>query len=112
MLTESSNVITRDSVLCQRCGACLSIMSNLTKSADSSYVWTCDFCGHPNKDLILEDEEIPKTEITECIALCMNCAILLTYIQICSLHRRHSTDQQMSLLSFFAWMSVVLCVLL
>jgi small GTP-binding protein len=66
MLAESSNVMTGDPVLCQRCGGCLSVMSNLTKNANNeSYKWVCDFCGHTNMDLMLEDEEIPKTEITE-----------------------------------------------
>eukprot|EP00026_Physarum_polycephalum_P001610 Phypoly_transcript_01612.p1 GENE.Phypoly_transcript_01612~~Phypoly_transcript_01612.p1 ORF type:complete len:942 (+),score=162.08 Phypoly_transcript_01612:32-2857(+) len=66
MLAESSNLMTGDPVLCQKCGACLSAMSNLTKSPEnSSYKWVCDFCGTTNKDIMLEDEEIPKTEITE-----------------------------------------------
>ena len=57
-LKTSAALATGDPVFCQTCG-CLLNSSSLLIRSDSTFLWTCEFCGHPNT-LSVDEEELPK----------------------------------------------------
>jgi len=76
-LSTSSNTgcqasLNSTSVLTQQSSSPSSTSSSSSSTSSSSsisnatlYNWKCEFCGHLNKDLVLQPEEIPKQEFTD-----------------------------------------------
>ncbi len=58
-------------LFCGNCQACFSTFSKLQKNnndeEDPSRVWKCEYCNHLNNDILLDDEEIPKSETIDYI---------------------------------------------
>ena len=64
---ESENNVLR-LYQCEKCQAYLNKYSNLIPSNDK-YNWTCEFCSHENKDLIINKVDLPLNDTIEnCIA--------------------------------------------
>ncbi|XP_076442236.1 circularly permutated Ras protein 1-like isoform X2 [Babylonia areolata] len=61
-LAEDPNLVTGDPLRCEQCQAVLSATSSLTQQPDGKKTWACEFCGQENRDLDVEEEEIPKGE--------------------------------------------------
>ena len=59
---ESNNVVFK-TYQCKKCQAYLNKHSNLVESKDKDkYEWKCEFCSEINKDLIINQKDIPKDE--------------------------------------------------
>ncbi len=69
MLAETSNLMTGDPYLCDQCGACISVFSNLQRTSANTFNWVCDFCEKKHTNISLEEAEIPKTENLDCICV-------------------------------------------
>lgn len=61
-LAEEPNLVTGDPMRCGKCEVVLSSTSTLTPQDDGKRTWMCEFCGHENRDLDVEDEEVPQGE--------------------------------------------------
>ena len=61
---ESENNILQ-SYQCKKCQAYLNKFSNLIKLENGKYDWKCEFCSELNKDLAVNQKDIPVKEIVE-----------------------------------------------
>ena len=61
---ESENNILQ-SYQCKKCQAYLNKFSNLIKLENGKYDWKCEFCSELNKDLAVNQKDIPVREIVE-----------------------------------------------
>ena len=57
VLKDKTEIATGDAIVCDKCKAMFNIYSILTKEQ----VWVCEFCNHPNK-VVIEEEEMPKSD--------------------------------------------------
>ena len=60
-LNNHSALATGEPAYCEGCRVILSSVSKLVEEDEGEYRWTCEFCKHVNKELMLEKEEIPKS---------------------------------------------------
>eukprot|EP01105_Mastigella_eilhardi_P008060 TRINITY_DN1989_c0_g1_i1.p1 TRINITY_DN1989_c0_g1~~TRINITY_DN1989_c0_g1_i1.p1 ORF type:complete len:384 (-),score=108.48 TRINITY_DN1989_c0_g1_i1:1159-2247(-) len=58
-------LMSGDPVFCASCGAALSCVSKVVACQAST--WVCDFCGHPNEGVVLDEEEVPRAETVQYI---------------------------------------------
>ncbi|KAL8583825.1 hypothetical protein ACOMHN_040294 [Nucella lapillus] len=61
-LAEDPDLVTGDPVRCTQCDVVLSSTSTLTPQDGGKRMWKCEFCGQENRDLDVENEEIPHGE--------------------------------------------------
>jgi len=65
---ESENIVYK-SYQCKKCQAYLNKHSNLVESNEKGkYEWKCEFCSEINKDLIINQKDIP---INDCVETCI-----------------------------------------
>eukprot|EP01130_Rhizamoeba_saxonica_P011986 TRINITY_DN500_c0_g1_i2.p1 TRINITY_DN500_c0_g1~~TRINITY_DN500_c0_g1_i2.p1 ORF type:complete len:598 (+),score=165.53 TRINITY_DN500_c0_g1_i2:18-1811(+) len=60
-LGDISVMMTGDPVSCENCKAYFT-QSSILSDDD---IWVCEFCGHSNLDVYLDDEEIPKSDTVD-----------------------------------------------
>ncbi|KAL6071768.1 actin [Balamuthia mandrillaris] len=67
--SEQETMVTGDPTTCQRCGAILSVHSKLDPpnclEEGEECDWSCEFCGETNDGLMLDEGEVPKTEVAD-----------------------------------------------
>jgi len=63
VLSDDSPLATGDPILCDKCGACISVYSKLKSinSNDNSFAWECSFCKS-SKNIVLDEHERPEKE--------------------------------------------------
>jgi len=64
LLDLDYDISTGEPVFCSSCNACLNVFSPI--SVDEG-TWKCEFCGTFNKDIFIEEEELPEIPLTHYI---------------------------------------------
>ena len=67
-LEKEPEYIVLNSIQCTKCHAYLNKYSKLIKLENGKYEWTCEFCSELNKELIINNKDIPLNEnVEKCI---------------------------------------------
>jgi Mg-chelatase subunit ChlD len=65
VLKDEKDVFTGDPIFCSNCKAVLNVYSQITNPEDEKeQLWTCEFCGYPNKIQIESEDQPKKDEVT------------------------------------------------
>lgn len=64
ILNSKTELATGDAEQCKKCAATLNHKSSIKPPVEEGgeQVWTCEFCNEANKIMIMDEEELPKSE--------------------------------------------------